>query len=356
MWTRLPLRRLGLVALSARGRVLTTIAMTSATSTGSSAGSDVVAAAANTQTMSTSFEPFADYYAKQAAILTQPHAMDLIGLAQDKIRQAKRILELGCGSGAFGLAYQQFFPEGIAGQTIVCTDLSPAMVEIARKSITSSLKSSSHTEFQFQAADATNLNDFADQSFDMVVSVFGIFLVPDQTAMMREIRRVLKSGTGTLATSSWTSTGYNEELKANGLGANLHDAMMAMKPQDAPAVVAPGDGSPLETECRVMTPLDWFDRDKIRSMLLRDDAGSGGLAARNVTIRQAIHTATFANVEHAWLAITTSSPNGASFANQDAEQVAMARDALRRFLVAPHGDEHGTVFVFLVSNLVLALV
>src|SRR4051794_40411543 len=52
--------------------------------------------------------------------------------------------------------------------------------------------------------DATSL-DFEDGSFDVVVSAFAVFFMPDPTAALQEWRRVLAPG-GRIAMSTWTSS------------------------------------------------------------------------------------------------------------------------------------------------------
>jgi ubiquinone/menaquinone biosynthesis C-methylase UbiE len=178
--------------------------------------------------------------------------MDLIDVLYTKIVKAKNILEIGCGSGIFGIAYLERFPNGIPGQTIYCTDLNPSMVEVAQCVITEQQQQQQQrnandasstcsndagclTKFIFQSADATNLDMFPDDTFDMVISVFGLFLIPDREKALSQVRRVLQkrvddsSHDGILAMTAWTTTGYNEELRTAGFGANLHDAMSLIR-------------------------------------------------------------------------------------------------------------------------------
>jgi ubiquinone/menaquinone biosynthesis C-methylase UbiE len=306
------------------------------------------------------YDSFAEKYAEHITRTTMLHATDLIGLAEAPIRSAQRILELGCGAGAFGLAYQRYFHGGIDGQTIVCTDLSPSMVQTAERlmktsTTTTTTTSSSATTFHYQVADATNLSDFADDSFDAIVSVFGIFLIPDRDATLREVRRVLKPG-GTLLTSAWTSTSYNAELQAQGFGCNLHDAITALKPPqpldntDTGDASATGDAAAASTkELPKMPPfiLDWFDREKISTMLRANNYFS------DVSIGRAIHTNTYANVEHVFTTFTSTSPHSAAALLSNPDQVEQSKRALAA-LVTPDGNVNDPVFIFSVSNLVVA--
>ena len=58
----------------------------------------------------------------------------------------------------------------------------------------------------FQIADVQNL-PFADESFDGVVSTFGVMFAPDQPKAASEIARVCQSG-GKIALTNWTPKGF----------------------------------------------------------------------------------------------------------------------------------------------------
>jgi ubiquinone/menaquinone biosynthesis C-methylase UbiE len=286
----------------------------------------------------TSFDAIADYYAQHGNRVTIPHALDMIGLAQDQIRQAKTILELGCGAGAFGLAYQQFFPQGISGQTITCTDLSPVMVQYAEQAMEKKASGASQTKFLFQVADATDLHNFGDDSFDMVVSAFGIFLIPDQIATLQEVRRVLRVG-GTLATTSWTTTHYNQELKLAGYGSNLQEAWKFTFNPGPPPEKQPSE----TTNGNAPAIVDWKDPDSIRVVLVEH------YNFASVTVCRAIHSIVYPTVEHLWTAMTSSNPQGAKYAND-----LSAKERLCQFVANPNGHNlESPVFVFFASNLVL---
>ena len=111
------------------------------------------------------FAPYAEHVAKQAAIL-----------------QPARILETAAGTGIATRAVAAAIPSA----EVVATDINPAVVEFAAKHFQS-------PGVTFQAADAQQL-PFDDESFDLVLSLFGIMFFPDKVRANEEARRVLRPG------------------------------------------------------------------------------------------------------------------------------------------------------------------
>lgn len=104
------------------------------------------------------------------------------------------VLDVCCGSGASALpAAEQV---GAAGQ-VIGIDLAENLLNLARNK--ASNQGLASVEFQLGDMLATG---FADNSFDAVVCVFGIFFVPDMPAAVRELWRVLRPG-GKLAITTW---------------------------------------------------------------------------------------------------------------------------------------------------------
>lgn len=93
-----------------------------------------------------------------------------------------RVLELGCGTGAGWLADAPALPRDAA---ITLTDLSPGMVERARKTL------GAYPQFAFQTADIRSI-PFEDDSFDRVLAHMMLYHVPDLPLALAEVRRVLK--------------------------------------------------------------------------------------------------------------------------------------------------------------------
>ena len=66
------------------------------------------------------------------------------------------------------------------------------------------------TNCRFQEGDATNLHELEDQSFDLVVSIFGAMFAPKPHDVAKEMVRVTRPGgrsswaTGFRATRRWS--------------------------------------------------------------------------------------------------------------------------------------------------------
>ena len=114
----------------------------------------------------------------------------------ERIRLAPgaRVLDVCCGSGASAIPAAE-----IVGSTgsVVGVDLAENLLDLARgKARDRGLENTG-----FRIGDMTNLA-FDDNSFDVVVCVFGIFFVPDMQLALHELKRVLRTG-GTLAITTW---------------------------------------------------------------------------------------------------------------------------------------------------------
>ena len=209
----------------------------------------------------------ASTYASVAPQLTSLHALDFIGLLRSEILQSKRILEIGCGSGAFATAYLQMFPQGIPGQTLIMSDLSNGMLEKAKDAIQP--PPNYGTTLQFQQEDGTKLSGIDENSIDLVISMFGVFLIPDQGATQHAITRVLKPTTGIFANASWVFE-KSEIFRGEGFGVSLQDTfacpMLSIDPEYS------------------LLRSPWASRQGIEDLLMKE------YPFQEVKIHHAIHT------------------------------------------------------------------
>ncbi|MBE9528602.1 MAG: class I SAM-dependent methyltransferase, partial [Proteobacteria bacterium] len=117
-----------------------------------------------------------------------------------RIRRGASVLDLGSGTGYPALlAASAVTPGG----SVVGVDLSDQMLEVARRKA-EDLKLDN---IEFVASDVTKL-DFADETFNAVLSRFCLMFLPDVPAVLAEIARVLKPG-GYLSCAVWSSIDKN---------------------------------------------------------------------------------------------------------------------------------------------------
>jgi len=93
------------------------------------------------------------------------------------------VLELACGTGIVTKLLRDRLSSGVR---LVATDLSEGMLEFAKGK-------PFEKPVEWKVADATSL-PFKDDTFDIVVSQFGVMFFPDKEKAMKEILRVLKPG------------------------------------------------------------------------------------------------------------------------------------------------------------------
>ena len=110
------------------------------------------------------------------------------------------VLDLAAGTGDVAEAV------AARGARVLATDVSPAMVEAARRRGIAGVE---HRVMDLQAL------DLPDASVDAVVSRFGYMLVPDPALAMRETRRVLKPSRP-LAFATWAPAKRNPWATAYG--------------------------------------------------------------------------------------------------------------------------------------------
>lgn len=92
-----------------------------------------------------------------------------------------RVLEYGCGTGSTAILHAPYVGE------LIATDLSDAMIEIARERAAEAGVNNVH----FAACDVADLDE-PDASFDAVLALNVLHLVPDRQAAMRLSHDLLK--------------------------------------------------------------------------------------------------------------------------------------------------------------------
>lgn len=107
----------------------------------------------------------------------------------------ERVLDVAAGNGNASLAAAR------RGCKVTSTDYVGALLERGAERARAD-----HLDVEFQTADAENL-PFANASFDVVLSTFGVMFTPDQTKAAAELLRVCRPG-GRIGLANWTPDGY----------------------------------------------------------------------------------------------------------------------------------------------------
>lgn len=103
-----------------------------------------------------------------------------------------KVLDLGCGDGTTAL------PAARRGADVLGVDISRNLVDAGNaRAQAEGLKN-----LRFRHGDATDLNELASQSFDLVVSIFGAMFAPKPFDVAREMVRVTKPG-GRIVMGNW---------------------------------------------------------------------------------------------------------------------------------------------------------
>jgi len=102
------------------------------------------------------------------------------------------VLDLGCGDGTTAL------PSAQLGANVLGVDIARNLVEAGNERV----RSLGITNCRFQEGDATDLRDLADDSFDLVVSIFGAMFAPRPYDVAKEVVRVTRPG-GRIVMGNW---------------------------------------------------------------------------------------------------------------------------------------------------------
>jgi ubiquinone/menaquinone biosynthesis C-methylase UbiE len=115
------------------------------------------------------------------------------------IRAGQRVLDVAAGNGNATLAAARRWCD------VVSTDYVPSLLERGK-----ARAAAEGLDVQFEQADVEKLQ-FADASFDVVLSTFGVMFTPDQEKAAAEMARVCKRG-GKIGMANWTPEGFIGQL------------------------------------------------------------------------------------------------------------------------------------------------
>ena len=108
------------------------------------------------------------------------------------ITKGMKVLDLGCGDGTTAI------PAVKLGADVLGVDIARNLVEAGNKRA----KEQGLANCRFEEGDATDLHALKDQTFDLVVSIFGAMFAPKPFDVAKEMVRVTKSG-GRIVMGNW---------------------------------------------------------------------------------------------------------------------------------------------------------
>ena len=108
------------------------------------------------------------------------------------ITKGLKVLDLGCGDGTTAL------PAAKLGADVLGVDIASNLVAAGNKRA----KDQGLANCKFQEGDASNLQGLRDQTFDLVVSIFGAMFAPRPFDVAKEMVRVTRPG-GRIVMGNW---------------------------------------------------------------------------------------------------------------------------------------------------------
>jgi SAM-dependent methyltransferase len=102
------------------------------------------------------------------------------------------VLDLGCGDGMTAV------PAAVVGANVLGIDIASNLVAAGN----ARAESLGLTNCRFQEGDASDLNELADDSFDLTVSIFGAMFAPRPFDVAKEVVRVTRPG-GRIVMGNW---------------------------------------------------------------------------------------------------------------------------------------------------------
>ncbi|MDD1523191.1 MULTISPECIES: class I SAM-dependent methyltransferase [Bradyrhizobium] len=216
------------------------------------------------------------------------------------LRAGSKVLDVAAGNGNATLAAARRWCD------VTSTDYVPALLKRGRERAMAE-----HLTVEFREADAEAL-PFADASFDVVLSTFGVMFTPDQDKAASELARVCKSG-GKIGLANWTPQGFIGQLFKT-------------------------IGKHLPPPAGVKSPAMWGTTARLEEMF-------GGVAAE-IAAEPRMFVFRYRSPDH-WLDIfkTFYGPTLKAFAALDASgQAALTRDLLALLGEFNHADD-GTIVV-----------
>ncbi len=138
------------------------------------------------------------------------------------LQKGEKVLDVACGAGSTAI------PAARAGAIVCGVDIALYLIEQARKRA-----ESEGLTCQFEEGDAESLQ-YADGSFDTIVTMFGAMFAPRPEKVSEELVRVCRSG-GRMAMANWTPQGF--------IGQMFKKIGLHVPPPNMPSPILWGDES-----------------------------------------------------------------------------------------------------------------
>lgn len=113
-------------------------------------------------------------------------------VSQFNIVKGMKVLDVGCGDGTTAI------PMAKLGAEVLGVDIARNLVKAGNERVEMERLSNC----SFQEGDATDLSSFEVESFDLVVSIFGVMFAPRPMDVAKELVRVTKTG-GRILMGNW---------------------------------------------------------------------------------------------------------------------------------------------------------
>lgn len=165
------------------------------------------------------------------------HSVEATAALLDRVavQPGERVLELAAGPGSLGATWSQLV--GPAG-TVVVSDISPVMVEVARR------RNAALDNVETTVIDAAAI-DRPDGSFDVVACRMALMFTPDPSVAFAEILRVLRPD-GRLGALTWGGIEHNPWMTCVGMAAMANGLVSGGPPVGPGGIFSLGDPAELE--------------------------------------------------------------------------------------------------------------
>ena len=217
------------------------------------------------------------------------------------IGQGMKVLDVACGTGNLAI------PAARAGADVTGIDIAPNLIEQA---IANAAEEGLTAKFEVGDAEAM---PYADDSFDVVMTMFGAMFAPRPDVTAAELKRVCKSG-GTIAMANWTPDAFTGQMFK--LGAKH---------------VPPPPG--------MTSPVLWGTEDAVRERF------ADGIADLQMTRRKIVFEFPFGPAEVVEQFITYFGPTVKAYASLDADGQAALRQDLEALWTENNSATDGTTEV-----------